>query len=134
MSVSPLQVFFLPFREFKFEPEHLPYPQAKASCEAQGGRLAEPRTLEQFNALTLFEPLNDRFFLGGSDLGTEGVWLWNSDNTPINLQRFFNANQPGPNPDEDCLAYRSGGLNDFQCPTARAYACEFGSIGPVPLC
>ena len=111
--------------------------EAKARCEAKGGRLAEPRNREQFNELTPFVTATvDRFFLGASDLQTEGVWLFNSDSSPVDLfSGFFNANQPnGVGADENCLALRDAGLNDLNCNNPRASICEYGRMGDVPMC
>ena len=103
------------------------------------GRLAEPRTQQQFDAIFEFSSQSNVFWLGGTDLLQEGLWLWNSDNSTIDLTVFWNENEPNnllnnrPN-GENCLEFRDQGLNDEPCERPRPYVCEFADIGEVPVC
>ena len=114
----------------------LKFTDAETSCESFGGRLAEPRNQEQFDALAAFSTQANIFWLGATDLLQEGLWLWSSDNTTVDLELFWNHNEPNNqgSSGEQCLQFRNSGLNDDGCNARFPYACEFAGIGNITLC
>lgn len=116
-------------------PGSLNFNDAAKSCEELGGRLAEPQTQDQFEAISAFQTQSfGTFLLGGSDLLQEGSWVFNSDSSPIDTARFFNVGEPNGNTVENCLEFRFGGLNDFRCEASSPYMCEYGGTGTAPVC
>ena len=121
-------------RRYEFHDDRLSWNDARKFCESGSGRrLAEARTQEQFDAIFAF---NEHVFLwvGGSDLGHEGNWRWNVENSPIDLTRFFNQDEPNGGTLENCLEFRLRGFNDRSCNDVQAFLCETGAIGDVPVC
>ena len=111
------------------------YFEARNSCQALNGRLAEPRTQEQFDVISQFKTIATNYWLGGNDFLAEGLWLWNSDNSTIDLTQFFRRNEPNNlSNDEECLELQLEGLNDETCTRTRPFLCELGAVGDVPVC
>ena len=112
------------------------YFEARNSCQALNGRLAEPRNQEQFDVIAQFNATATHYWLGGNDILAEGVlWLWNSDNSTIDLTQFFQPNEPNNvENNEECLEFQAKGLNDEKCATPRPFLCELGAVGDVPVC
>ena len=131
-----MTVFFLLLcRIFQFQTDTLTFFNALSSCKSKHGRLAEPRNQQQFDVITQFlEGRRGRFWIGGSDLLAEGMWLWNSDNSTVDLNRFFIPNEPNTGNNERCLEYLNFNVNDRGCNANQQYLCEFGLIGNVPVC
>ena len=130
-------MFLIPLyhRFFEFKNEDLNFFDAQSQCEDLGGRLAEPRNQEQFDFVVTFTERADLFWLGGTDILQDDLWLWNSDNSTIDLDRFWRNTEPnnlGGN--ERCLEIRSRQFNDIPCERTQPFVCEFAAIGDVPLC
>ena len=96
---------------------------AKNHCLSINRILMEPKTQQ---ALDDTEALRQQssstyLWLGGGDYTTEGNWVWESDGSPIDRNRFWADNQP-----------QGGTLNeDFLCigkNTAKFYDCWNASI------
>ena len=123
------------FRSFELLNQFVIFDEAKRICESvPGRRLAEPRNQVQFDALFALRFRSVAFYLGATDRAREGDWRWNTDNSRVDLTRFFSLNEPNGFPNEDCLQFRATGLNDFVCNNPSSFVCETGSIGAVPLC
>ena len=121
-------------RSFEFHSQFLTWQEARTFCaNRNGGRLAEARTQEQFDAIFAFSVQKSFFFLGGSDLTNDGDWRWNSDNSPLDLQ-FFNQGEPNGGTTENCLEFRFPGFNDRPCNIPTAFLCESGATGEAPVC
>ena len=101
---------------------------------ANGRRLAEARSQEQFDAISRFARQQIEFWLGGNDITLEGEWQWTSDNSPINLSRFFNRGEPNGGTRENCLSFYTAGMIDQACNVGRPFLCESGAIGNAPVC
>ena len=129
-------------RHFEFRNDHLPFAEAKASCEAEGGKLAEPRDDPQFRLVRAFSTIAIRFWLGGQDPNEDPInqdILFLSDGTSVPLDSgFWGPDEPNNlHEDEYCLEFLLpvNGLNDENCLTSSPFVCEFGAHGPnVGLC
>ncbi|VDI48564.1 Hypothetical predicted protein [Mytilus galloprovincialis] len=109
---------------------------AKDICSFNGGYLAIIETTEE-NVLikdhvAVIGPTND-YFIGGSDLATEGEFIWEHSGLPVNLPgsnlfHDWRTNQPdNKNGNQHCimLGYQvSFNWNDAQCAYARDFICE----------
>ena len=128
-------MIFCVFRFFQFHPDSVNFFEAQDSCETFNGRLAEPRNQEQFDVISQFKAIATNYWLGGNDFDIEGLWVWNSDNSTIDLTQFFNRNEPNnARNDEQCLELQLEGLNDETCTKTRPFLCELGALGDVPVC
>jgi hypothetical protein len=113
---------------------------AKAACEARGMHLAIVLRQDQNDAITgLLGTLPDpgsAAYLGGTDMATEGTWLW-IDGTPLGFAPWEVGQPSGGSGqyEEDCLVIRgdeSGHWSDRPCgpePNAPAttsfgYVCQ----------
>ncbi|XP_063405916.1 perlucin-like [Mytilus trossulus] len=109
---------------------------AKDICSLNGGYLAIIETAEE-NVLIKTHiatkgPTND-YFIGGSDLVTEGKFIWEHTGLPVNLPgsnlfHDWRTNQPdNKNGNQHCimLGYQvSFNWNDAQCAYPRDFICE----------
>ena len=78
----------------------------------------------------MFEHEPNFVWLGASDSGTEGAWLWTTSGTPV--AQGFTYWAPG-NPDDfpqfggqDCLQFSYGGKrwDDSECHVPHPYVCQ----------
>ncbi|CAL4129558.1 unnamed protein product, partial [Meganyctiphanes norvegica] len=70
-------------------------------------------------------------WIGGSDLATEGTWLW-SDGRPIDMGvPPWQGYQPGGGASQNCLLMNTHGHNDYFCTSTLRYICELG-VPTVP--
>lgn len=97
---------------------------SKKDCADRGGRLVTVKTRLKLEALSLF---NSYSWIGLSDSGTEGSWMW-EDGTDLDTP-FWNKGEPNDhNENEDCahIAVESGtvGFNDNNCGKTFSYICE----------
>ena len=106
---------------------HLPlvWDEAMASCEADGARLAVLDTLAKIAAV---QPLllDNRTFIGMSDVASEGTFLW-VDGTPVasGAPPWVGGQPDNGGGDQNCGAIRmSGGFDDEFCDRDEAYVCE----------
>ena len=122
-------------RRYEFQSQRLLWLEARKFCARQSGRrLAEARTQEQFQAISAFRRESLTFWLGGFDLVKEGDWRWSSDNSSIDLTRFFNNHEPNGGRIENCLEFLNDGFDDRFCRSALPFLCESGAIGEGPVC
>ena len=127
---------FLGFRRFQFQFLEVSHSNAKEKCEQLKGRLAEPRTDEQFKAIQSFFSLSRLFWLGAVEQGGHRRFVYLSDGEEIpNSSPFWGHNEPNnPANDEFCVEYRNSGFNDEGCGNRRPFVCEFGETGNVSVC
>ena len=100
------------------------------------GRLAEPRTDEQFTAIRSFFSLSRQFWLGGEDPGQNGTFVYLSDGEEIpNTSPYWRPNEPNNDENREfCVEYNFNGFNDESCGRQRPFVCEFGETGNVSVC
>lgn len=122
-------------RYFVHNNKEVTFLEAWRLCQSIGHRLAtitseeDSQLLEQ--AIAKSSNPKGPWFIGGTDLGNEGHFVWISTNKPIGyLTGYFNYSPGQPdNTDgnEDCLEIgRWGGVvwNDIHCDWRQRYICE----------
>ncbi|XP_071142862.1 uncharacterized protein [Mytilus edulis] len=109
---------------------------ASEICKDNGGYLATLETAEENQLVKDYVGTLGKkdYFIGGSDLQTEGTFLWEHSGVIVNLHGsglfydWMSLNQPdNGNGNQHCmiLAGRYGHMwNDVQCTVARAFICE----------
>ena len=92
-----------------------------------GRRLMEVRTQEDYErALQLFQELgNYPFWLGGNDIEEEGVWVWDSNDEVIDMNRFWYSGEPSDNSEDCIMMWAPIGFCDYTCSESLPYICEF---------
>ena len=64
------------------------------------------------------------FWLGGSDIDTEGSWVWASDGAPINMTRYWASGEPSDSVGiQNCAAPTVSGMRDVFCGGYLAFIC-----------
>ena len=72
---------------------------AQGFCAAEGGMLPEPKTREEndfLNSLT-----TEKFYLGTTDMSTEGDWRWISDGSSV-VWDFWRPGEPDGGSNQNC--------------------------------
>ncbi|XP_035903748.1 perlucin-like protein [Anopheles stephensi] len=83
--------------------------QAVQICSQQGGHLASIESLEEHNkvlaaiAATGYPVDLNYWFIGGSDLGTEGKWFWMGVDKEMKYKNF-RSGEPNNYQDQHCMA------------------------------
>ena len=106
--------------------QNLTWHDARQQCLNEDMILWEITTQKDFGfAKALYRDIGP-FWVGGSDLGNEKVWLWNSTGDEIRLDRFWNSLEPNGHEkrDEDCLEVNYSGLNDALCSIQQTLVCR----------
>jgi hypothetical protein len=108
-----------------------PFFDALGACAQGGGKLlsygdqpnAAAAVAERAAMRTLLG--NDPTWIGLDDLGTEGSFVWTTEQVPL-LDDFkqFQTGEPNNLGGEDCVEMFSFGWNDAPCTDQRAYICE----------
>lgn len=106
----------------------LPWVEAKAFCEAQGMRLAKIDTRKQ--ARQLYDEgramNDDRWWIGLSDRGKEGIFRWEDGSLPeFDYWRYDDPDNAGCN--QDCAAIQDGNdgyWHDTHCGQHRPFVCR----------
>ena len=102
---------------------------AKLNCIAQGARLMEIHTHEEFRKTgQLLQEIEQSFvWLGGSDLQEEGNWVWDSNQESINRMEFWYPGRPyDHNENHNCLGFYSTAMTDsVGCTYTRFSICEY---------
>ena len=102
---------------------------ARQHCINAGSRLIEMKSQEEFDRTVQISDEIGEFWLGGSDIQQEGVWVWNSNNEQINMNQFwYRASEPDGGTDQNCLMFFNhnsvaGSLSSV-CGNAKKFACE----------
>uniref|UniRef100_A0A903VTQ3 C-type lectin domain-containing protein n=2 Tax=Aedes aegypti TaxID=7159 RepID=A0A903VTQ3_AEDAE len=127
-------------RYFVHNYNHLTFLEAWRQCHAIGHRLATITSEEDSQLLqeTIVNSTNTKgpWYIGGTDLGNEGHFIWISTNTPVGHKTgYFNFSPGQPDnagANEHCLEIgRWGGVewNDVHCHAKSRYICE--SVSPI---
>jgi len=108
---------------FQTEQLHLSWLEALEYCEQQGGFLAMPKSEEQLNFVTSLAYLEEGFtgikgwWLGLTDLGHEGEWVWQFDREDAsNLPWDTFCPDPRASNTRDCVALVSNSVPDRTLP------------------
>ena len=107
---------------------------AREECINRGRHLMEVRTQEEFDKAVqlVAQTENGMFWIGGSDLQQEGVWVWDSNRERMDMDEFWNDNEPNNHDHgEDCLQMSGHhyedvhvfGFNDIRCSAHLPYVC-----------
>ncbi|XP_071142115.1 C-type lectin domain family 4 member E-like [Mytilus edulis] len=103
---------------------------AKAFCESENSMLAEVKTTTQMSCIkTVVKTYQKNYWLGGTDIVTEGIWIWIHSKVIITLNDWH-PGQPdnfGNTTGEDCILMMKNfpyKWNDGNCHTQRSYICE----------
>ncbi|XP_045618921.1 perlucin [Procambarus clarkii] len=127
-------------------PNHrLDWDRAARFCKGMGGHLARPTHIPALIAFLLEHyPHVVRWYLGGSDLAEEGVWLW-TDGRPVS-DEDWKPSEPNGNTRENCLelcfsncemerdqtsSITFPSLNDESCQTTLNFVCEYNASNCV---
>ena len=127
----PSSNFFCNF--FVFTADLRTWAAARQICIDLGGRLMEVRTQEDYDRALQLSLQIGRFWLGGSDIQEEGVWVWNSNGERFYRNSFWFPYSTDPiyvSTEFNCLAFlrltdNHVGMNPDRCYSARNYTCEF---------
>ena len=95
----------------------------------------EIRTQEQFDLADYMRSHHleqQLFWVGGYQLPDEGEWVWASDDSPIDMERFWaaseanNGNGLGITSSQDCLFFFARpDLRDGDCNNTLEFLCSF---------
>ena len=86
--------FFI--QNYRFSNIGLQWTAAKESCQSFDSNLFGPRTIEENDAITEKATEiygSNRIWMGINDFATEGRWVYNADNSEIELSNF-NPGEP----------------------------------------
>lgn len=110
---------------FKFSTEQLSWEDAKEKCLFQNGRLASLNDPEAFQDYARQNYGGDKFWLGGSDIESEGEFVWTNGQS-LGPQFPWPLTQPDNADDvEDCLMWGlEGAFNDDPCDMPQKFVCE----------
>lgn len=109
--------------------DEVTWDEAKLNCMTEDAKLVEIGSYaEDIFVRTLAKKLTKTVWLGGTDVGTEGRWVWQSDRSPFTYSAWNIAKgQPNNYNNQDCLSlYRPYNLTwcDEKCVTRYQYICE----------
>jgi len=112
--------------------EELNFYNADKFCKTHGGFLAEPRTQEETNLIELFVKPDKNYWIGLTDIGEEGAFVWGSDFSAPDYTNWYPGQPDDYYDNEDCVNLHSiFGLqwDDDICSTS-----SWDSIGYHALC
>merc|ERR1712226_237726 len=93
------------------------YYEANDYCQLEGGILAEPRSSSQTEDIMAFLDPDYSYWIGLTDLQTEALFLWNSDDQ--NTESYHNWYPGEPNSSGDCALlwgpHNEGQWDDAPC-------------------
>ncbi|XP_076581431.1 type-2 ice-structuring protein-like [Chaetodon auriga] len=109
-----------------YVPTPMTWAQAEKHCQGQGGHLASVHSFREYHEIQMMIKIRTHLYtvtwLGGYDVGREGVWFW-SDGTPFK----FNSWAAGePNQTGYCLVMNFGDHKKFDdqgCGYRRPFVC-----------
>ncbi|KAG7176189.1 CD209 antigen-like 5, partial [Homarus americanus] len=109
--------------------EKLKWVDARTWCRNKGGDLAIPQESRALVSLLKSFKIDENFWMGASDLATEGVFL-DVSNKPINLgSSLWHVGEPSGS--EDCFHLWHNnvhGWNDAHCTRHEYFICEHQPI------
>ena len=103
--------------------------RAKAYCKSKKGKLAEPKSASDYNAIVALAKRRSvrSFWIGIHDKTKEGRFTYESDGKPI-VWKNWNTGEPNNMSNEDCvesvLKGSKGKWNDCRCNRRRSFVCE----------
>ena len=83
---------------------------------------------EYETALRLRKNVLGGLLLVGNDMETEGEWVWNSNETMVNINEFWKKWCPRISRTKNCLALSKHGMWDTDCAYTKSSFCEFNEI------
>ena len=100
--------------------------EARDDCEALGGFLVTANTLDELTAaLAVTSDPDGRYWIGGNDLETEGVFTWHSGERQTIDGTMWKVGHPDNNSGgQHCVESYLRELNDRECYTNRIFVCE----------
>ncbi|XP_045178363.2 low affinity immunoglobulin epsilon Fc receptor-like [Mercenaria mercenaria] len=109
--------------------EQLSWYGARIRCDDLGGKLAEPDTEEKmmYMLLTLDE---NNVWIGATDDGHEGSWVWASSQKSVGSTSLWQPGQPNNlSGNQHCMEVGLSLLNDESCLEDNYYICEKAVVG-----
>ena len=91
------------FYIYKTTPNSQSWQESQEYCQNWGGTLAVHgvKTLQNRKRLIQNLLINDKFWIGATDIASEGNWIWVNGEPAINSELIWGNNQP--NNDGDCI-------------------------------
>lgn len=99
-----------PTRCFTYRSATLPWAMARDACAAMGGALADVRNAQE-NVALIDLARTQATWLGGTDVATEGTWLW-TDGTPFGFNAWAEG-QPNGGAQANCVRFVGMGALGF---------------------
>ncbi|XP_052083683.1 perlucin-like [Mytilus californianus] len=114
---------------YYFSVDESNWTDSKSSCQNQESMLAEVVSTEQLAFLTTKagEYGSKFYFLGGSDIVTEGEWIWTTSRTNFTVTNWTPSAPSDDKGKENCLEMRKGAgyqWNDVHCDKNKTYICQ----------
>ncbi|CAL4060355.1 unnamed protein product, partial [Meganyctiphanes norvegica] len=125
---------------YRIMAEKMNWAAARLNCKSDNGDLATPRNIEALRLHVVASNLDSDFWIGGSDMDSEGEWRWVNSNglgevIPMGAAGGWDDNEPTGGKNENCLDFRAGRaplegagpsrcLNDFRCTVSQPFICE----------
>ncbi|XP_063405773.1 perlucin-like [Mytilus trossulus] len=105
--------------------------QIQSTCKSLDSMLAEPKDMIAINFLkSNAKMFQETFWLGGSDLAAEGVWVWTTSGQGFTVTDWHTSTIHEPNNEngtEHCLnmnKHLDYEWNDDNCWNENRFACE----------
>ncbi|XP_076086006.1 perlucin-like [Mytilus galloprovincialis] len=113
---------------YYFSADERNWTDSKTSCHSQDSMMAEVVSIEQLDFLTAkaSEYGSQFYFLGGSDILTEGKWIWTTSQTNFTVTNWIPGEPNNAQGNEHCLAMKGAGYqwNDVKCAMIAACICQ----------
>ncbi|OWF43738.1 low affinity immunoglobulin epsilon Fc receptor-like isoform X2 [Mizuhopecten yessoensis] len=115
---------------YYFVNNHTTWHASSAYCQSQQSEIVAVDSQAENDFLVRYMrrlgcAFNTLFWIGATDMITDGVWVWTSSLSPLS---YFNwgPNEPNGLTNEDCISvtHDSGTWNDFSCRAPLYYVCE----------
>merc|ERR1712083_525785 len=90
--------------------ENMNFPSAQQFCWDQGGYLVEVSSAQEQQALDLFLLKGSDFWIGLSDVGDEGTFVWQESREQAEYTNWY-SNQPDGRTNENCVLIKGGAHN-----------------------
>ncbi|XP_063409895.1 perlucin-like protein [Mytilus trossulus] len=113
---------------YYFSKDQKNWTDAKSSCQSKASMLAEVVSSDQRDFLkTKAEENRYTFWLGGTDIVTESVWMWTTSQTTFTFTDWHPNNPSNDDGNENCLEMRQSVdflWNDNFCYHTNNYICQ----------
>ncbi|CAC5363128.1 unnamed protein product [Mytilus coruscus] len=101
---------------------------AKLTCESYGSMMVEVKSNCENDFLkTKAATYKASYWLGGTDIKIEGIWIWSSSQTEVTFSDWNVGNPNNANDNEHCLGMNYGAelkWNDYPCSGKLRTICE----------